>query len=86
VSTATPIAIPSHASLARLFRHTERYDQLVAESWHVTIRGQAQKLITCERVAADGEFLAFLDHAGDLVLMVRREELIALERYEEPPF
>jgi hypothetical protein len=56
----------------------------VTESWWVTIRGQTRKFVTCEKVAADGEFLAFLDHAGALVLLVRRDELIALERYEEP--
>jgi hypothetical protein len=62
----------------------------VAESWWVTIRGQSRKFVTCAQVASvnddSGQFLAFLDHAGELLLLVRRDELIALERYEEPPF
>jgi hypothetical protein len=43
----------------------------------VTIRGQARKFVTCRQVAADAEFLTFLDHAGALLLLVRRDELIA---------
>ena len=49
----------------------------MAESWWVTIRGQARKFVTCQQVAADAEFLAFLNHAGALLLLVRRDELIA---------
>jgi hypothetical protein len=63
-----------------------RYGRSVTEDWWVTIRGQTRKFVTCEKVAADGEFLAFLDHSGALLLLVRRSELIAMERYEEPPF
>lgn len=54
------------------------------------MRGQPRKFVTCEQINTvdddTGQFLAFLDTAGQLVLLVRRAELVALARYEEPPF
>jgi hypothetical protein len=55
-------------------------------SWYVTLRGQRPKLVTFDSFVIDPDFVRFDDDGGYPLLVVRREELILMERYIDPPF
>lgn len=55
--------------------------------WNVRVRGEPwPKLVTGEVVKVEPEFVSFVDQDGEVVLFVRRDELLSVERYVEPPF
>jgi hypothetical protein len=62
------------------------YAPTVADSWHVTIRGQATKFVTAESIEYTPEHVVFIEPDGQVILLVHTSELISVERYVEPPF
>jgi hypothetical protein len=59
----------------------------VLGDWTVRVRGASTpKLVVGAEVQIRDEFLAFVDGSGRPLLVVRRDEVLEIERYEEPLF